>query len=88
MNSNERFKSDSYINIYNIYPNNIDLTSDDSMILRYFINKEYLMNFKLNLNSSGLKCSTTDNIIKCKVTKSHFGNKKSGYYFTYFMNYL
>ena len=87
VNNKETFNVDHYISIYNVYPDYLDLTSDNSIIIRYFMQKDYSVDFRLNLNESNLKCIRAYNLISCQVPKSHFKNKQSGYYSTYFRGY-
>ena len=99
VNNNETFRRESYLRIYKIYPNYIDLTSNKTVIIKIFNNKEYSnknsedyntffnheysSNFKLNLDASNLRCTLGFKLINCKVSKNHFRNKKSGDYYIY-----
>ena len=72
--------------IISVYPDSLNFTSQDELIIRYHIeNPGKLKNIKLNNNSTSyLECKDKNNIKECTVPKSHF--KESGYYYTYYTN--
>jgi len=72
--------------IISVYPDSLNFTSQDELIIRYHIeNPGKLKNIKLNNNSTSyLECKDKNNIKECTVPKSHFN--ESGYYYTYYIN--
>ena len=72
--------------IISVYPDSLNFTSQDELIIRYHIeNPGKLKNIKLNNNSTSyLECKDKNNIKECTVPKSHFN--ESGYYYTYYTN--
>ena len=74
--------------IYSVYPEILDFTEEESLNIKigfYGI----LEGIKLNPDSSKeLDCLNQNNYLECSVPKSHFDNKKTGYYNIYYKNHL
>ena len=71
-----------------IYPNNLNYTKNDLISINFIMSKpENTKGIRLNPDSEELDCVYPDNYIKrCLVPKSHFDEKKSGYYYIYYLN--
>ena len=76
--------------IFWIYPEILDFTKSDSLIIEYGMeNPTELIGISFNSNSPDLNCQTLGREVKrCIVSKSHFEGLKSGYYFTKHHNHL
>ena len=76
--------------IYFLYPEILDFTKEDILTVDYFIeNPDSLTGITFNEDAEDLICETLGRRIKrCKVPKSHFNGKESGYYFTKHANHL
>ena len=78
-------------NIFNIYPETLDFTKQDLIIVKFIAshNKFYMGNIKINPNGDNLKCDyDLINLVICQVPVSHFDYEENGYYNTYYTNYL
>ena len=75
---------------FSIYPPILDFTSNDEIIIEYFMRYPHSTNnIRLNPDSEDLSCDRIhDYIKKCIVPKSHFENLTNGYYYTYYLNPL
>ena len=74
-------------NIVYLYPETLDFTSKDSIEIYFFTTvATNITNLRLNENGEDLVCTDIEDIKKCIVTKEHFKNKESGYYFIYHKN--
>ena len=82
--------SDSYGTFINfVFPEILDFTSNDSLIIEYMMEHPKDMNgITLNKNASDLECENKGEIKRCVVPKSHFEGKESGYYYTMHQNHL
>ena len=70
-----------------LYPETLDFTSKDSIEIYFFTTvATNITNLRLNENGEDLVCTDIEDIKKCIVTKEHFKNKESGYYFIYHKN--
>ena len=70
------------------YPTKLDFNKND-LIPIYFIMSEpkNIRGIRLNYYSEELNCEyPDDNVKKCLVPKSHFDFRKSGYFYTYYLN--
>ena len=76
--------------IFYLYPEILDFTKKDILTVDYHIeNPDSLKGITLNEDAEDLVCETLGREIKrCKVPKSHFNGKGSGYYFTKYTNHL
>ena len=74
--------------IITAYPIILDFTSADNLTIDYVIPLSQNVAIKLNPDATELECINGENTKRCIVPKSHFENKKSGYYYTYHLNYL
>ena len=74
--------------IITAYPIILDFTSADNLTIDYVIPLSQNVTIKLNPDATELECINGENTKRCIVPKSHFENKKSGYYYTYHLNYL
>ena len=76
--------------VFLMYPENINLASSNSSIIRFIMNNSSLIEgIKLNLDSkSDLECEDLNRMKKCIVPKSHFYMKRSGYFNLYHKNYI
>ena len=76
--------------IFLLYPENINLATSNSSIIRFIMNNSSLIeNIKLNLDSeSDLECEDLYKMKKCIVPKSHFYMKRSGYFTLYHKAYM
>ena len=76
--------------IFYLYPEILDFTKKDILTVDYHIeNPDSLKGITLNEDAEDLVCETLGREIKrCKVPKSHFNGKGSGYYFTKHTNHL
>ena len=74
--------------MFNI-PKVLDFNLNDPIIIDYAMSSsENLKGIKLNTDAGELECEDIYDMHKrCKVTKSHFMNKNSGYYHTYYENH-
>lgn len=72
-----------------VYPEVLDFRKNDNLILEYDIKyPKNLIGITLNEEANDLNCEIFRNRIKrCTVPKSHFKDKKNGYYFTKFHNF-
>ena len=76
-----------WIIILRSYPNNADLSLEDSFNLRLIFDwVRYADHIRLNLDSDDLECTQAYDLLNCKVPLNHFKNKKNGYYYTYVLN--
>ena len=74
--------------IYEVYPETMDFTNDDSLTIKIGIYGN-LKGIRLNPNSENeLDCSQYSGYLECIVLKSHFKNNKMGYYNIYYENNL
>ena len=73
-----------------VYPEELDLTSEQSLKIRYVIGgSQIYRNIKLNPDSSSdLDCVDLHDMKICTVPTNHFVNKESGYYYTQHLNHL
>ena len=76
--------------IFILYPEVLDFTKKDLLIIEYIIeDPNYLTGITFNENEKDLVCQNVGREMKrCIVPKSHFKGKKSGYYFTKHQNHL
>jgi len=73
--------------IYKAYPDTLDFTNTNSIDIYIAIaNISKMENFKLNPDGEVLTCQTIENMKLCKVTKDHFRDKNSGYYYIHHNN--
>ena len=87
INDEEFTTKENGTNFRFIYPQILDFTINDNIIIDYFgISPELSNKIKFNTESSELKCENGENIKRCIVPKSHFERKSSGYYYTYHLN--
>ena len=72
-----------------VYPEVLNYTSEEELTIRYIMDKQqYYTMIKLNLYSkSDLQCDEINTMKKCIVPKSHFRERKSGYFDTYHLNH-
>ena len=73
--------------ILNVYPETLDFTKKDSFEI--YINTQMntlINNIRLNPDGEDLKCKDIENYKKCTVDKSHFKDKKTGYYLIHHKN--
>ena len=78
----ELFKDGTNINL--IYPEILNFTLTESLIIRYIMpNPSLVKSISMNIHDD-LKCDDLDGMKKCTVPLSHFKGKKSGYYNTYY----
>ena len=72
-----------------VYPGVLDFRKNDNLILEYDIKyPENLIGITLNEEANDLNCEiVSDKFKRCTVPKSHFKDKKNGYYFTKFHNF-
>ena len=73
--------------ILNVYPETLDFTKKDS--LEVYVNTQMntlINNIRLNPDGEDLKCDDIGNYKKCIVDKSHFKDKKTGYYLIHHKN--
>ena len=79
----------SYINLF--YPEELDFSSEDSLIIRYITSySSYYSdynNIKLNPDSPDIECIHLQGMEKCNISLSHFIGKKSGYFNIYHLNH-
>ena len=75
-------------NILFATPMILDFTKSDELIINYYINNnDYYDSVRLNPDSNeDLTCINLGNIKKCNVTREHFNDNLSGYYYTYHKN--
>ena len=67
--------------ILNVYPETLDFTKKDSIEVYVETQMNTLIeNIRLNPDGEDLKCDNIGNHKKCTVPKSHFKEKKTGYY--------
>jgi hypothetical protein len=73
-----------------LYPEILDFTKEDILTVDYVIeNPNSLTGITLNEDAEDLICETLGRRTKrCKVPRSHFNGKESGYYFTKHANHL
>ena len=84
--SGEIFNQINRIEINLIYPEKLDFSSEDSLIIRYITPSTAKL--RLIQNSSNLDCdSNLNGMIKCNVSHYYFMEKKSIYYDTYYSKY-
>ena len=83
-------KGDEGTFIYDIYPEILDFTKNDSLYMYYHADfSRNLKGITFNKDNEDLSCETRKyNYVRCNVTKNHFDGKKSGYYFTKHTNHL
>ena len=77
-------------NIMFSYPEILNFTSKDSITIDFLMD-DYTQNskgIKLNPEGKELDCINGRGTKRCTINKSHFENKKSGYYFTHHLNHL
>ena len=76
--------------IFWVYPETLDFTKEDSLTIDYFLeNPDAVNGMTFNENAKDLECEEVGRRIKrCKVPKSHFKGKKTGYYFIKHTNHL
>ena len=75
------------IEINLIYPEKLDFSSEDSLIIRYISpSPSNDNNIKLNPNSPNLECRNLNQMKRCNVSISHFVGEESLYYDTYHLN--
>ena len=69
-------------------PKVLNFTSGEQITIDYaMISPECSTGIKLNPEANDLECTNVNNIYKkCKVPKSHFRKKDSGYYYTHHIN--
>ena len=79
-------KNESY-GIIN-YQNILDFRKNESLEIVYYMkNAKEIKNIKLNSDSrNDLYCEDNNKIKSCKIHKSHFNGKESGYYYTTYIN--
>ena len=67
-----------------VYPENLDFSKDESLIIRYIIPQPSLIkNIKIKKDSSNIECYNLNEMKLCKVSFAHFRNEYiSGYYNT------
>ena len=87
INSNRKFAGSF---IFLVYPEILDFTKEDSLTIDYFLeNPDDVYGMTFNENAKDLECEEVGRRIKrCKVPKSHFKGKKTGYYFIKHTNHL
>ena len=75
-------------NISLVYPESLDFSKDETLILRYIILKPSLIkNIKLKDDSSNIECHNLNEMKLCKVSFAHFRNEyASGNYNTSYSN--
>jgi len=64
-----------------MYPETLDFTKKDSLVV--YVQPQmntFIKNIRLNPDGEDLKCDNIGNYKKCTVPKSHFKDKKTGYY--------
>ena len=86
---NETIHSYEPISAYIIhsYPEILDFTEEESLVLYFFTTKANLINhIKLNEDGEDLECQDIEDIKKCIVTRNHFKDKKNGYYLIHYKN--
>ena len=83
-------KGDKGTFIYDIYPEILDFTKNDSLYMYYHAKfSSNLKGITFNKDNEDLSCEKRkNNFVRCNVTKNHFDGKKSGYYFTKHTNHL
>ena len=76
---------DNNVKIFYNYPNNIDLSLEESAVIKFFVyNNNYIKDLRLNPHSENLLCERSgDNVLSCTVPLSHFKNKISYYYYVH-----
>ena len=76
--------------IFFLYPEILDFTKEDILNVDYVIkHPDSLTGLTFNEDAEDLTCETLGKQLKrCKVPKSHFNGKESGYYFTKHSNFL
>ena len=76
--------------VFFLYPEILDFTNEDILTVDYHIeNPDSLTGITLNEDAEDLICEDLGREIKrCKIHKSHFNGKESGYYFTKHTNHL
>ena len=69
-------------------PSVLDFENNKEITIKYFMDDpENTKRIRLNTDSDDLDCTILNEFtIKCVVPKSHFENKKSGYYYTHHSN--
>ena len=73
--------------ILNVYPETLDFTKKDSFEIYINTQKNTLINnIRLNPDGEDLKCDDIAGYKKCTVNKSHFKDKKTGYYLIHHKN--
>ena len=84
------YKSESFSNYYSLclveytYPTFIDLTSGNSVRLKYFGYYTYrIRDIRLEPFGNDLNCYRVDNLVDCEISASHFNYSKSDYFSTY-----
>ena len=90
----EFYENSQYVDIIFYYPQVLDFTSQDELIITYigdFHNSDQeIQKIRLNNNSDDLNCQLINktDILECVVPKSHFKEKKSGNYYAIHINDL
>ena len=71
-----------------VIPSVLDFENNKEITIRYFMDDpENTKRIRINPDSDDLDCAILNKeIAKCVVPKSHFENKKSGYYYTHHSN--
>ena len=91
VNNKEKFTSEGmpYYGFFFAYPKILDFFVSDTLIIEYqvYVSSNYKI-IRLNPDSNDdLKCDHINNyILRCIVTRNHFKNKRTGYYYTYYLN--
>ena len=81
---NQPFNRNGKAMIHTIYPNNINLTLEETANVTFYTkNPEELLHLRFNPYSNDLECTQTYNILNCIIPLNHFKNNKTGYYYTY-----
>ena len=80
------FKGGDYI--LGKYPEILDFTDKDNLTFTLYGGSKYVNGLTLNIYSTNLDCEENNGVVKCLVSKSHFKDKKSGYYYIYHNNAL
>ena len=75
--------------IYQIFPNILNFTSNDSLEIDLYLEKPRDVNgITFNEYAEDLKCINLIQIKRCKVPKEHFKGKNDGYYYIKYDNNL
>ena len=83
--------SENGTEIQTFYPNEIDLTFEESFEINYIMNSTHLANnIKLNPDAEDLECTNYIGLKKCIVPIEHFKGMKGGlnYVYTYHSNHM